>query len=316
MGTNRLKQSRNHEPWKNAAGAADSSSARARREHNRQAQHAFRIRKQAKRIEKDRRIQNLEAEVEQIGSAFRDLVDAILQSEYARLDENLLWELRATARQVVILANDEAEGSLNTTDMGGLPSKVQFGRTNGGFSNRVIQATLRYGYTILLGRFGVLILPKIAGTDFKNPVAEDAIKNLSARESHKTLNPSTDPNRRTEIILNANEIEDYIMSRIVGYVDEDVMEQMTGNDSGPGPERQAKSLPSRDFIDCDVFFPVERLQTRKASVSSSSQRQRIIRIFQSRLLENIVYVSVCIAGGLGLRTDVLERAIALSAIDP
>ncbi|RYP67880.1 hypothetical protein DL771_006988 [Monosporascus sp. 5C6A] len=384
---------------KHAASASDSSSTRARRDRNRRAQHVFRIRKQAEQLEKDRHIQNLETEIEQIGSAFRDLVDAVLQSEYARLDENLMRKLWATARRVVLLANDKAEGSLDTArpeepkeptlaesiensnatgavpsiadtsvlgahvhdrhayddsntlgaDIGGLPSRVQLDGTNGRLSNIIIQATLRYGYTILLGQLDALneslkqtfrstlryfsreqalfniewllgpgnwFLPKLASTDFTNPGAEDAIKDLSARKSRQALNPGADPNRRTEIILNANEIEDYIMSRMVGYVDEDVIELVAGNESGLGPEPQAESLPSRDFIDCDIFFPVERQQTRKASLSSPSQRQHTIRISQSRLLENIVYISVCTAGGPGFRTDALEMVIALSAIDP
>ncbi|RYP26671.1 hypothetical protein DL767_007954 [Monosporascus sp. MG133] len=166
------------------------------------AQHVFRIRKQAEQLEKDRHIQNSETEVEQIGSAFRDLVDGVLRSGYARLDENLMRKLRVTARRVVLLANDKAEGSLDT----------------------IRQHQMRKSTTIMRQLDALSeSLKQTFQTDFNNPVAEDAIKDLSARKSRQALTAGADPNRRTEIILNADVIEDYIMSRMVGYVDEDFM---------------------------------------------------------------------------------------------
>lgn len=80
-----------------------------RRERNRQAQHVFRARKQAEQQEKDQQIQKLADEVEQMGSVFFNLADAITGSAYARLDSKLVQTLRDSMTQIVRLASEDAD---------------------------------------------------------------------------------------------------------------------------------------------------------------------------------------------------------------
>lgn len=212
MGSQAVEKTRNRRPRNGGSGKGpsdgdvDPSSAKVRRERNRQAQHVFRIRKQAEQQEKDRHIQKLENEIEQMGSIFFSLADAITRSEHAQRDANLMQTLRNSMRRIVRMAEDDgaehgggtglddsdlsqtsgsaensSPGALSVADVNmdrdhapaseGLvfdynvddtvaiftsqnhispsPRVVEPDIFAGTLSNRIIQASLRYGYTVL-----------------------------------------------------------------------------------------------------------------------------------------------------------------------
>lgn len=110
-----VTKTRNRRPQNNnddkddEAHTTTTNTAKVRRERNRQAQHVFRIRKQAEQREKDQHIQKLESEIEEMGSVFFDLADAITRSEHAQADAQLMQTLRNSMKRVVRLGNDSVE---------------------------------------------------------------------------------------------------------------------------------------------------------------------------------------------------------------
>ena len=127
------------------------------------------------------------------------------------------------------------------------------------------------------------------------------------------------------MLMNALEIEEYIMARSTGYVDGDVMELMLGP-RRPSPQQQViprdSQLP-QNYLNLDTFFPGERQQQQQEasdtvltaqSISPMNQEPRVIRISQRRLIRNMTSLFVCTSDGPAFCTGSLERAIIASAI--
>lgn len=169
----------------------------------------------------------------------------------------------------------------------------------------------------------------LASHNFYSEAARNVVNNILEQKSNESnkvdeiIDPATDPYRRAEICLNAVEVEKYIMSRSTGYINEDILELVLGDnnnntssESQQQQQQQSQTPQPEDWVDYNIFFPTEQRRmgekTRRSSVTS--QEPRIIRVSQSRLVRNIACLSICTPDGPGYRTEYLEKVIVSSAI--
>ncbi|KAK7754827.1 hypothetical protein SLS62_003141 [Diatrype stigma] len=193
------------------------------------------------------------------------------------------------------------------------PSVVEPDMFAGTLSNRIIQASLRYGYTVLstgldkpskdlerLFRYtlqrstredtllnmqwalgpGTWFIPVLASHNFNGPVARKVIMNLSGQRYGPDAEDWVDsPEKRERLCMNAAEVERYIMSHSTGFINEDVVELVLdddddGNSNSPIPPRKSSKHRSDDYIDFNVFFPTEKSQTSPTVSRRSSRSSR------------------------------------------
>ncbi len=97
--------------------------------------------------------------------------------------------------------------------------------------------------------------------------------------------------------MNANSVEAYLRDRGVRYLGSDVMEV-------PSPAEGINPTHPSDFFSFDSFFLAE----------GSTRRPKSLHISQTRLMRNLVDISVCLASGPGYRKAMIDSAIQASVI--
>ena len=164
-------------------------------------------------------------------------------------------------------------------------------------------------------------MPILASHGFDTQASKDVLNHLFAQQRGRALRPGTPPCDRIEVLMNALEVEEYIMARSTGYVDGDVMElALPSQQQQQVIPRNSESQPPQNYLNLDTFFPGERQGRGQQQASDAvltapmGQERRVIRISQRRLVRNMTSIFICTSDGPAFCTGSLERAITASII--